>query len=551
MKRTIAAGLVLSVLLGMVTVFAVGSETDPLITRSYLEGAYLDSLKNDINATLGSAADSSINRLNELQRQYASLIFASKFTRISIEHMDSLILSQGASFTLSSGTAELQIARGTVINVSTGAIVTSGSQLVRNQRYFCAENTSATFTATSAVTGYIDGYYRKGVRFLPPSASLPFTDIPFNAIYIDALAFAYANGIVTGSGGRFFPDDTLTRASFALMLHRYAGRPNPSGAGGMFSDVTSSNPAFNAVTWAHEQRIVTGAGGRFNPNDSVTRESLVLMIFRYHVSIGRSVTSRADALNPFADRGSITPAATDAMRWAVSNGLMTGSGNRLNPGDAITRASTILILFRYFNLFGGRNLIVPAPHVPPTPAPQPPFADVPNSSPAFNAINWAHSNGLVTGTNDGRFLPEDDMTRAQYAAVLWRYSGRPAPASSGRFADVPSSHVAHTAITWVNENGIVTGVGDRFMPDDKMTREQMVLMMYRYSRLRGRNISSNSNALDSFTDRGEIHAAATEAMRWAVTHSLITGNAGRLLPNDTITRAQVVLILFRYNNTFG
>lgn len=185
-----------------------------------------------------------------------------------------------------------------------------------------------------------------------------------------------------------------------------------------------------------------------------------------------------------------------------------------------------------------------------TPA-HPQFTDVPNSSPAFTAVNWARFNGLVTGTTDGLFKPEDEMTRAQYAIILWRYSGRPSPAASGRFSDVPSSHVAHTAITWANDNRIVTGTGDRFLPEANMTRAQMVLMMYRYNNMNGRVSTSSSTALEPFSDRNQIPVVAVEAMRWAVTHGIITGNAGRLLPNDPITRAQVVLILFRYNNTFA
>jgi len=177
------------------------------------------------------------------------------------------------------------------------------------------------------------------------------------------------------------------------------------------------------------------------------------------------------------------------------------------------------------------------------------FRDVPTSFVAFNAIKWANDNGIVTGSN-GMFYPNDQMTRAQYAFVLWRYSGRP-PATGHNFTDVPSSHIANTAIAWASEKGIVTGSGNRFMPEDNMTRAQMVLMMYRYSRLNNKNLSSNPNALDQFSDRGQVPAAAQEAMRWAVTHGLMTGNAGRLMPNDTITRAQVVLILYRYVNGIG
>jgi len=558
LKRTVAACLVLSVLFGMVTVFAAGSQTDPLITKSYLEGAYSSSLRNDINATLANAAAASTNRVNSLLSQYTSLEFAQRFTPISLGQRGSVILYQGTSFTLRSGTASLQVSSGTVINVTTGTIVSSGSQLQRNQRYFCAENSSATVTASTALSGYIDGYYSRGSGFLPPSASLPFTDVPANAIYFEALAFAHANGIITGSGGRFFPNDSLSRSAFALMLHRYAGSPQPAGTGGAFSDVGRSNVAFTAITWAHERSIITGAGGRFYPDDSVTREALALMLYRYHVASGGSTASNSDALNTFADRGSISPVATEALRWAVSHGLITGSGGRVYPGDTATRSASVLVLFRYFSKFGdtfgsGGSAI---PSTPPSTSTTPPssqtvFSDVPANSIAFEAINWAQSNGIVTGSG-GRFYPNDSLSRSAFALILHRYAGSPQPTGTeGTFSDVYRSNVAFTAITWAHENVIVTGSGGKFYPDDPVTREAMVLMLYRYHLLKGRTVTSNNDALNVFSDTGSISPIATDAMRWAVSNGLITGSGNRVSPKDTATRSASVLVLFRYNNLFN
>lgn len=178
------------------------------------------------------------------------------------------------------------------------------------------------------------------------------------------------------------------------------------------------------------------------------------------------------------------------------------------------------------------------------------FKDVPTNSPAFTAIYWAHQNGIVTGA-DGMFLPEDNMTREQYALILYRYEGRPSPGAVGGFPDVEPSRPGYNAVSWAHNNGIVTGLNGRFLPDDNMTRAQMVLMMFRYNNLKRRTSTSNSNALNSFSDRNEVPAPATAAMRWAVTHGLVTGTGdGRLLPNAPITRAQVVLILHRYINRF-
>jgi len=179
-----------------------------------------------------------------------------------------------------------------------------------------------------------------------------------------------------------------------------------------------------------------------------------------------------------------------------------------------------------------------------------PFVDVPIDSVAFTAILWANTNGIVKGTAEGLFLPEYNMTRAQYAVVLWRYEGSPAARSPGRFIDVPTTSPAYRAITWANEKGIVTGTGNTFLPEDNMTRAQMALMMFRYHGGAGLGIPVPGDAIDGFTDKADVPAPANEAMRWAVSNGLITGRGNQLLPNDYITREQVVLILFRYNNMF-
>jgi len=181
---------------------------------------------------------------------------------------------------------------------------------------------------------------------------------------------------------------------------------------------------------------------------------------------------------------------------------------------------------------------------------EPVFRDVPAAAISFNAVQWAHFKRLVTGSND-MFSPDENMTRAQFALVLYRYAGSPPVSSPGRFLDVPASNVAHRAVTWAHTNGIVTGSNGRFLPDDNITREQMALMLFRYNRLYGGNLSSSTAALNPFSDISDVSGAAVEAMQWAVTHGLMTGRGSRLLPGITITREQVILILHRYAYSIG
>jgi len=178
------------------------------------------------------------------------------------------------------------------------------------------------------------------------------------------------------------------------------------------------------------------------------------------------------------------------------------------------------------------------------------FIDVANNSAAYDAIRWASTNGLVTGS-DGWFSPHTQMTRAQFALVLYRYEGSPTIDNDMFFSDVSPTGIANDAIKWASANDIVTGQGGKFNPNGNVTRAQMVLMLYRYNKHKERDDSSRENVLNSFRDRGEISLVAIDAMGWGVTHGLISGGNGILNPNGNITRAQLVLILRRYDNNLN
>ena len=173
LKRAISIVLVMAVLLGMVNALAAGTTTDPLISRNYLEGTYRTSLKSGIDIALAPVITAERNRLAEINRDSVGFTFAPMFNGISADSLNNIVLRSGASFTMTSGTATININRGTVINLSTGRAVTSGSQLARNERYFCAENTTATIVASSSLVGYVDGYHKIELRPTSPPASPP------------------------------------------------------------------------------------------------------------------------------------------------------------------------------------------------------------------------------------------------------------------------------------------------------------------------------------------------------------------------------------------
>lgn len=350
LKRTIAAGLVMIMLVFMVTASAspAGSITDPLISRSYLEGTYATSLHFDIRNKLGGALSDAMGKLDEIYRSHVGYSFAPGFTRVSLSQGSAISLSAGSSFILFSGSASLAITSGVVINVATGNEAVAGSRLTPYQRYFCTENTSARITASSALTGQVDGYYLLVGGTAPPT-SLPFIDVAAGAWYFSAVEFVYKNELFTGvSANTFAPTTPMTRAMFVTVLHRLDGRP-PAGDGGGFSDVSNiSLYYYDAVAWANGNEIVTGyADGTFQPDRYVTREQMAAIMHRYAIYKERDISVTGNVYDTFPDKGRVSVYAVAAMRWAVSKEIIRGSNGNLLPQNTATRAEVAQIIYNY------------------------------------------------------------------------------------------------------------------------------------------------------------------------------------------------------------
>jgi len=547
LKKMIAAGLVLSVLFGMVTVFAVGSTTDPLITKSYLEGAYRTSLKTDIDNALNPAIIAPEIKLNALIKDLFTFEFAPGFTEIPLSLREQLILTPGASFTLTSGNVILQVSNGTVVNVSTGRIVPSGTQLTRNQRYFCTENTEASIIANSASKGYIDGYYKSnGSAYLLPTTNLPFTDVPRNHVNYDGIAFCYINGIVTGSNGKYNPGNSITRSNFVLLLHRMEGTPVPAGTVPAFLDVSSLSLANrNAVAWARETGIVTGTNNKFSPGDPITRQNAALILYRYNKYKGGDMTAPGNALNAFPDSGSVSSGSLTAMRWAVTLGVSIDIGGRLLPKNSVSRGEAAQMIYAYVTRLEG--ILGKTP-----PVAQSPFTDVPRNHVYYDGIAFCYANGVVTGTN-GKYNPNNSMTRSNFVLLLHRLEGNPKPTGSAPvFLDVSTlSSSNRNAIAWAREIGIITGTNNKFNPGDPITRQNAALLLYRLNKYKGGDTTAPGTALNAFPDRGSVSSGSLAAMRWAVSNVLIRDINGSLMPKTSATRGEAAQMIYNYVNRFG
>ena len=179
-----------------------------------------------------------------------------------------------------------------------------------------------------------------------------------------------------------------------------------------------------------------------------------------------------------------------------------------------------------------------------------PFTDVASDAWYAQAVAYVYRQGLMSGTAQDRFSPDLTTNRAMLVTILYRLAGSPAVDGGSAFTDVSGGDWFASGVAWASANGIVTGYGDgRFGPNDPITREQMATILYRYAGFAGQSTAGRAD-LSGYTDAGQVSPYAAEAMGWAADRGLITGvSAGTLAPGGSATRAQVATILMRFCQT--
>lgn len=178
------------------------------------------------------------------------------------------------------------------------------------------------------------------------------------------------------------------------------------------------------------------------------------------------------------------------------------------------------------------------------------FDDVPKNSWFEEAVNWAVSNGITDGVDNLHFAPTSSCTRAQMVTMLWRLEGKPTVNYAMSFTDVDGDEYFAEAVRWAAANGVVTGYTDgSFGGDDLVTREQTVAILWRLAKLNGKDVSvgEDTNIL-SYSDAEQVSEYAVSAMQWACGAGVVSGDNGSLLPQSNTTRAEMVIMLMRYNS---
>lgn len=161
------------------------------------------------------------------------------------------------------------------------------------------------------------------------------------------------------------------------------------------------------------------------------------------------------------------------------------------------------------------------------------------------SIGFATSRELFQGTSDTSFSPETTMTRGMMVTVLHRLESKP-KGGSVSFGDVSTDAYFAEAVAWGNANDIVKGDGSNFLPNDNVTREQLAAFLYRYAGKYGVDTAGRTN-LTSFPDSGNVSGYAKDALEWAYHTGLIKGGSdGKLNPNGSAKRGEVAAILMRF-----
>ena len=174
-----------------------------------------------------------------------------------------------------------------------------------------------------------------------------FNDVFENDWFADDVKYVVDKKLMNGTGNDMFsPNGKTTRGQAVTILYRLAG--SPSASGNSFSDIKSSDWYYKAAEWASKNGIASGYGnGKFGPNDTLNREQLATMLYRY-AQFKKMNTTTSGGLSKFSDSGSVSGYALDAMSWAVSKGLISGtSDGKLTPGATATRAQLAAILHRF------------------------------------------------------------------------------------------------------------------------------------------------------------------------------------------------------------
>ena len=177
-----------------------------------------------------------------------------------------------------------------------------------------------------------------------------------------------------------------------------------------------------------------------------------------------------------------------------------------------------------------------------------PYTDAETTAWYHDGVHFCLENGLMVGYGNNIFQPDTSTSRAMLSVMLWRLSGSPVVNYAMTFQDVAADSWYGEAVRWAASEGIVTGYdAQTFGPDNNVTREQMVTILYRYAQNKGYDVSvGESTNILSYDDAASVAQYAVPAMQWGCGSGMVQGTDNKLLPQGSTTRAQMATMMMRF-----
>ena len=171
------------------------------------------------------------------------------------------------------------------------------------------------------------------------------------------------------------------------------------------------------------------------------------------------------------------------------------------------------------------------------------FKDLETDAWYIDAVKYVYSHGIMNGVSGNKFELMGQTSRAQFVTMLYNLAGSPQVTKKAGFKDVKTGEWYEQAVNWAYAAKITSGVSEtKFGPNDKITRQQAAVMLYKYAAYKKLNTDTNKKALDKFSDKNQVATWAQDAFKWAVYQGVISGKLqGQktiLAPNAEITRAE-------------